>query len=79
MNGNVTAVILTAGSGSRMQLDTTKQKLIINGVSVLRRTAKAFEFCDDIDSIVIVVRSDEIEFAKSLNKEIIYYTDLSNI
>ena len=65
MNGNVTAVILAAGSGSRMQLHTTKQKLIINGVSVLRRTAKAFEFCDDIDSIVIVVRSDEIEFVKS--------------
>lgn len=65
MNGNVTAVILAAGSGSRMQLDMTKQRLIINDVSVLQRTAKAFEACDDIDSIVMVVRSDEVEFAKS--------------
>lgn len=65
MNSNVTAIILAAGSGSRMNLDTTKQKLIINDVSVLRRTAKAFELCDAIDSIVIVVRSDETDFAKS--------------
>jgi 2-C-methyl-D-erythritol 4-phosphate cytidylyltransferase len=61
----VTAVILAGGSGSRMQLDTTKQKLQINGVSVLYRTVKTFETCDKIDSIVIVVRADENEFAKS--------------
>ncbi len=65
MNSNVTAIILAGGSGSRMKLDTTKQKLLINGESVLRRTAKAFELCDAIDSIVIVVRSDETDFAKS--------------
>ena len=65
MNSNVTAIILAGGSGSRMKLDTTKQKLLINGESVLRRTAKAFEFCDAIDSIIIVVRYDETDFAKS--------------
>lgn len=62
---NVTAVILAGGSGSRMQLNTTKQKLLIDGVSVLYRTVKAFDTCDEIKSIVVVVRTDEIEFAKS--------------
>ncbi len=64
MIGNVTAVILAGGNGSRMQLDTAKQKLLIDGMSVLYRTVRAFESCDKIDSIVIVVRADEIEFAK---------------
>ena len=62
---NVTAVILAGGSGSRMQLNTTKQKLLIDDVSVLYRTVKAFDTCDEIKSIVVVVRTDEIEFAKS--------------
>lgn len=65
MNGNVTAVILAAGSGSRMQLNTTKQRLIINDVSVLRRAVSAFDACDSVDSIVVVVRADEVDFAKS--------------
>lgn len=65
LNGNVTAIILAAGSGSRMKLGITKQRMVIDEESVLRRTVKAFNLCDEISSIVVVVRSDEIAFAKS--------------
>ena len=62
---NIAAVILAAGVGSRMGADTTKQRLLVGGISVLRRTLLAFEECEDVKSIVIVTREDEVEFAKS--------------
>ncbi len=55
----VTAIILAAGSGSRMGLDITKQRLIIKGESVLSHTLSAFERAGEIDSVVVVVREDE--------------------
>ena len=64
MNDSVAAVILAAGSGSRMQLDITKQQIVFNGETVLRRTARIFDECDAIDGIVIVAREDELDFAR---------------
>ncbi len=64
MKTNVTAIILAAGTGSRMQLEKTKQQLILNGESVLRRAVRAFEECDKISSIIVVTREDEVDFAK---------------
>ena len=61
----VTAVILAGGSGSRMNLDVTKQKLLIAGESVLHRSVRAFEECDSVDAIVVVCKSGETEFAVS--------------
>lgn len=65
LNENVTAIILAAGSGTRMKLGITKQRIVIDEESVLRRTVRAFDFCDAINSIIVVVRSDEMNFAKS--------------
>ena len=65
MDNFVTAVILAAGSGSRMKLNITKQRIVIGDESVLHRTVRAFDSCDSINSIVVVVREDEVEFAKS--------------
>ena len=65
-NQKTCAIILAAGSGKRMNLPTTKQRLEIMGKTVLYRTLLAFEKCADIDSIVIVTRDDEIEFVKSI-------------
>ena len=59
----VTAIILAAGSGSRMNSSVPKQRLTINGESILRHTARAFEKSREIDSIVVVSREDEIEWA----------------
>ena len=64
MKTNVTAIILAAGSGSRMNSKITKQKLTVGGESVLKRTVRIFSECPDIDSIVVVVREDECAFAK---------------
>ena len=59
----VTAVILAAGSGSRMGGEITKQRIQIGGESILRHTVRAFELAEEIDSIVIVSRADEIAWA----------------
>lgn len=59
----LTAIILAAGSGSRMESDRTKQRMIISGESVLSRSVRAFNECDLVDSIVVVSRADEIEWA----------------
>lgn len=61
---NVSAVILAAGSGSRMNAETTKQQLLVAGKTVLRRSLEAFDACPDITSIVVVTRDGEQEFAK---------------
>jgi 2-C-methyl-D-erythritol 4-phosphate cytidylyltransferase len=66
MNGNkVTAVILAAGSGSRMNSKTTKQRMILGGKSVLQRTVSVFNSCSSVESIIVVVRADELDFAKN--------------
>ena len=59
------AVILAAGSGKRMNLSVTKQKLLIMGKSVLKRSLETFASSDLIDLIVVVSRLDELEFAAS--------------
>lgn len=59
------AVILAAGSGSRMNLPVTKQRITVLGKTVLLRTLLAFERCVDVDSIVVVCRADEVDFVKS--------------
>ena len=65
MKFSVTAIILAAGSGSRMNLDVTKQRIMVGEESVLRRSVRIFNECPDIDSIVVVARSDEMAFANS--------------
>ena len=59
----VCAILLAAGSGNRMNLNVTKQRLLIKGESILRRSLMAFERCADITDIVLVVRRDEFDFA----------------
>ena len=60
----VCAIILAAGIGSRMKSDITKQQMNILGRSVLYHSVMAFEACDSVDSMVVVVRSDEMDFAR---------------
>lgn len=55
----VSAVIVAAGSGSRMNSSTTKQFMTLDGKPVVINTLLAFEECDYIDEIVIVAKEDE--------------------
>ena len=63
MSVSVAAIILAAGSGSRMQLDITKQQIVLNGETVLHRSVRIFNECEDVDSITVVAREDELDFA----------------
>ena len=64
MSYRVAAVILAAGSGSRMKLGVTKQKILLGTESVLHRVVRIFNDCRVINSIVVIVRDDEVDFAK---------------
>ena len=54
-----TAVIVAAGSSQRMGQD--KLKLSIGGMSVMERTLRAFESCEEIHEIIIVTREDRLQ------------------
>ena len=60
----LTVLIMAAGSGSRMNINKTKQRIILGGKSILRRTVEIFDKCDAVDSITVVSREDELNFAK---------------
>ncbi len=60
----VSAIILAGGSGTRMMADITKQRMLVGGMSILKRSVIAFDECPDIDEIVVIVREDELDFAK---------------
>ena len=65
MNFSMAAIILAAGVGSRMGGDKTKQRIILDGKSVLKRTLLAFDAARSVKEIIVVTREDEIEFARS--------------
>ena len=64
IDNRVCAVILAAGSGSRMNIGITKQQLTFGGKSVLCRSVEAFESCEDITDIILVVKDSETDFAR---------------
>lgn len=59
-------VIVAAGSGLRMKSDKRKQYLSVSGLSIISRTIKRFDSCPYIDSMVLVVPQDDIEFCSSV-------------
>lgn len=63
---NTVAIILSAGVGSRMGLDKTKQSIILSGKSVLLRCLEAFDNAPSVDSLVVVYKEEEFDF---VNKE----------
>lgn len=65
-NRNTVAIILAAGSGSRMGISETKQTLCILGKSVLRRCLEAFDRAECVTSLVVVYKDGESDF---VNKE----------
>ena len=65
-----TALILAAGSGTRMSMGITKQKIQIFGKSVLRRSVEVFDSSFYVDSIIVVCREDEEDFVREEFKDI---------
>ncbi len=59
--GHVTGIVLAAGKGSRMHLETPKQFLIIDGKPLLYYSLKAFEE-SSVNDIVVVTNEEYVEF-----------------
>jgi len=56
----VSAVILAAGSSSRMHSDTTKQLMNLSGKSILQRSLEAYQKSSAVNEIIVVARECEI-------------------
>lgn len=65
------AVILAAGSSTRMGGDSTKQFIELGGLPIVARTVMEFDKSDYIHEIIVVAKADEIEkydgFAEKYN------------
>ena len=55
------AIVLGAGSGSRMKIDKSKLLLEIGGKTVIQRSVEAFLDISDIDEVIVTVREQDIE------------------
>ena len=65
------AAILAGGSGLRMGTDIPKQFLEIEGVPVIIRSIKAFLKVSEIDSIIVSVSADYVEYTEKLIEKFI--------
>lgn len=61
-----TAIIVAAGSGTRFDSATPKQFLDLCGKPVILHTLEKFQACPDIDAIVAVVGSGEIDVLRAI-------------
>ncbi len=61
---NVTAIITAAGKGTRMNSDINKQYIEIAGIPVLARAIDAFQKCEAISNIVVVVNEENIDYCR---------------
>jgi len=59
------AVVVAAGSGTRMGTDIAKQYLILLGKPVLAHTLTRISSFDFIDGIIVVTREKEIDFCRT--------------
>ena len=57
-----TAIIVAAGSSSRMGFGISKQMALLEGMPVVVRTLRAYQQCPDIDEIIVVAREDEMSY-----------------
>lgn len=64
------AIVLGAGSGTRMKIDKSKLLLEINGKTVIERSVEAFLNIDGIDRVIVTARELDIkQFSKLINDE----------
>ena len=59
----VSAIILAAGSGSRMKSDKAKQFLEINGKPLMYYSIKVFD-ASVVDEIILVTRGQDIDYVR---------------
>jgi 2-C-methyl-D-erythritol 4-phosphate cytidylyltransferase len=64
----IVAIIPAAGTGVRMRANQPKQFLDLDGKPVLVRTLEVFQACSIVDSIILVIPEQDVEYAQ---KEIV--------
>ena len=64
------AIVLGAGSGSRMKIEKSKLLLEIGGKTVIERSVNAFLEISDIDEVIVTVREQDVEaFSELIDDE----------
>jgi len=71
----VSAIIVAAGKGVRMNNTTSKQYLDLAGQPILAHSVMAFDACDLIDKIFLVIPKEDIEYCR---KNILSLLELKN-
>jgi 2-C-methyl-D-erythritol 4-phosphate cytidylyltransferase len=62
-------IILASGIGKRMNAGKNKVLLKLQGKPLIFFTLKSFEKCEDVDSMLLVTRSEEINILQSIVKK----------
>jgi 2-C-methyl-D-erythritol 4-phosphate cytidylyltransferase len=62
MDKKVTAIIVAAGKGSRMNSEIPKQYMTIAGKTILDSTIYKFEKSNYVDEIILVINKEELEY-----------------
>ena len=65
----VSAVILAAGSGTRMGNDVTKQWLTLEGEPLFVHSLRAFDACRSVKEIILCVKADELPMYDGIAKK----------
>ena len=58
------AILLAAGSGSRMRSEVKKQFICINNRPLMSYSLEAFEHSEVIDSVILVTSTAEIDYCR---------------
>lgn len=69
-NNYVTAIILAAGIGKRMNFDIPKQYILLSNETILKRTIRNVLKSEYIDECILVVRKEDIKKAKEVIQDI---------
>ena len=72
------AIVLAAGSGSRMHSDVPKQYMELMGHPIIYYTLKAFEE-SNVDEVVLVVRDGDVEYVKKEIVDVYGFTKVTSI
>ncbi|MBQ8148482.1 MAG: 2-C-methyl-D-erythritol 4-phosphate cytidylyltransferase [Lachnospiraceae bacterium] len=64
MKEQVSAIVLAAGQGKRMNSQVQKQFMLLQNKPVLYYSLKCFQECEEIQRIILVTGENEIEYCK---------------
>ena len=77
--GKRTAIVLSAGSGKRMNTETKKQYLLIKDKPIIYYSLDTFQQSSTIDEIVLVASADDMSFVKEEIVDKYGFTKVSHI